>query len=1821
MPKNYLRSSNAQGHPGASIVKTPSAQPWWLGLALLLTLSLSFRVQAQQRPGAAFFAADADAQAAAASSPLRAALFQARALTLNVPAIAAALATAPPEGQSGASPLILSLPLPDGSTGRFAVFETAVMAPALAAQFPDIKTYTGVGLDDASATVRLDLTPQAFHAQILSPVSGTIYIDPITRNNRQHYLSFYRRDMNRAAAGPLPVCSSRPSAAAQVAQQQRLAARQGGSGPAQISTGTVLRSYRLALAATSEYTAFQGGTVALAQAAIVTSVNRVVGVYEKELAVRMVLIANNSSLVYTNSATDPYTNNDPNALLTQNQNNVDAVIGAANYDIGHVFSTAGGGLAEVGVVCRNGDKAQGETGTSSPVGDSFDIDYVAHEMGHQFGGNHPFNSVTSNCGGGNRTATTAWEPGSGSTIMAYAGICGADNLQQDSDAYFNTGNFEEMEDFIASTTCATTSTTSNSAPVVTPPASGLTLPISTPFQLTASATDAENDALTYCWEEHDLGNAAALTTPQATNDNVPLFRSLLPVSSPTRYFPKLTDIIANTSSTSERLPTVTRILTFRCTARDQHNSGGSVGVVGGVNYSGFVTLPVTAAAGPFLITAPNTALTWAGNSTQTVTWNVAGTTANNVNCANVSILLSTDGGLTYPTTIVASTPNDGSQAITVPNTASTTARIMVAAVGNYFFDISNTDFTITASSCNAPTSLTAGSITANSASVSFTPNSSASSYTVTTSPATTTQTINGSPASFTGLSPSTAYTVNIVSNCSGGATSPAATTSFTTTAAPCNAPTSLSANSVTSNSASVSFMASSSATNYTVTTSPATTTQTITGSPASFTGLAASTAYTVSIVSNCTGGAVSSAATTMFTTTAPPCNAPTNLVAGSVTANTASVSFTASGSATSYTVTTTPATTTQTITSSPATFSGLSASTAYSVSIVSNCVGGATSSAATTSFTTTTAPCNAPTNLTASSITQSSASISFTASSSATNYTVTTTPATTTQTITSSPASLSGLADGTSYMVTIVSNCAGGATSTAATVSFTTTVAPCNAPTSLAVSSITPASASISFTASSSATSYTVTTLPVTTTQNITTTSASLTGLTPGTAYTVSVVSNCTGNTTSSAATANFTTTGTPCTAPTSLTAGSITATSASVSFTASGSAASYTVTTTPLTTTQTITGSPASFTGLTPSTAYMVSIVSNCSGGATSTATTTSFTTAGPPCNAPSSLAVSSITQTSASISFATSASATSYTVTTSPATSTQTITTSSASLTGLTAGTAYTVTIVSNCAGGAVSSAATANFTTTAPPCNAPTSLAVGSITTSSASLSFAGSGSATSYTVTTNPATTTLTPTASPVSLTGLTAGTAYSVSIVSNCSGGTTSSAATTSFTTTAAPSCTAPTGLLASNVTATSAQVSFTASGTATSYTVTTVPATTAQTINFSPASFAGLSPNTGYTVNIVSNCTGGATSGLASTSFTTTGLPDLVVNTATSITPGAYHNITVTSLGAGYLTGTTTATGTVTVQTGGSLADSCQVLTGTGNFTLEAGATIKICNPLGISNSGATGSIQVTGTRSYSTGASYVYTGSVAQITGTGLPPTVLNLTSTNTGTLNLTQAVAVSEVLKLAAGNLQLGAFNLTLLSNATGTAMVVNSGSGRVVNNGAGIAIMQRFITPTTPYTGPGYRHYAAPVSNTTVADLAVSGLFTPLVNSAYNALPTPALPLAQFPNIFDYDQNRLSSTYPGFDYGWQSPTSTSENLAVTKGYTVNIVPAATVDLRGQLNTGSISTGALGRAPVADGGYQLLGNPYPAPLNWALTTTAPHSLPNGLADAIYVF
>lgn len=577
------------------------------------------------------------------------------------------------------SSFVLQIPMPDGRFSEFSLQEASILQPGLQAKYPSIRTYKGQ--NQQGDVMRMDMGPNGFHGIIFSKEKGTIYIDP-SNLKRSEYVSYYRSDYKALMEKPHfeenEQLYSEEVKKYQPIQQKATNHRE---------SGAELRSYRIAIAADNAYSSFHGGSVQGVLAAIVTTMNRVTGIYENEVAVTFTIVDDNDQIIYTDANSDPYNGQSASGALTVNQSNLDNVIGTENYDIGHVFTTGSGGLAGLGVVCSSTNKARGTTGTSSPTGDPFDVDFVAHEIGHQFGGNHTFNGSQGSCSGGNRNASTAYEPGSGSTIMAYAGICSADNIQNNSDAYFHVASLDEILTFVAQgggSTCPSTSNTGNTPPQVQAPEGGFAIPINTPFYLTAEGSDTDNDVLTYNWEQFDLGDAGS---PSAPVGSAPLFRSYTATENPTRYFPKLEDVVVGTSVFGEILPGETREMNFRVTARDNNAAGG------GTNTDN-IEFEVTDAAGPFEVTSQSTAETFQGGSAQLIQWNVANTDKSPVLLDSVRILLSLDGGVTFGDTLLHATLNDGEAYVILPNEASSEARIMVAAVGNIFYNVNASNFTI-----------------------------------------------------------------------------------------------------------------------------------------------------------------------------------------------------------------------------------------------------------------------------------------------------------------------------------------------------------------------------------------------------------------------------------------------------------------------------------------------------------------------------------------------------------------------------------------------------------------------------------------------------------------------------------------------------------------------------------------------------------------------------------------------------------------------------------------------------------------------------------------------------------------------------------------------------------------------------------------------------------------------------------------------------------------------------------------------------------------------------------------------------------------------
>lgn len=580
------------------------------------------------------------------------------------------------------SKIIIELPLPDGGMSRFYVYSSSIMEKPLADNFPQIQTFSCQGIDDLHASARIDYTEKGFHGMVLS-ANGCYFIDPYAKNNLDYYISYYKKDFTTKKVLLEEGVLRNPTIIAPPPLKKTSNNTQTNSGnSANRSNGTQLYTYRIAIAATGEYSAYQGGTVALALSAQVTSLNRVIAVYRKELAINLILVSNNANIIYLNASTDPYTNTNGSNMLGQNQTTLTSVIGSSNYDIGHVFSTGGGGIAMMGSVGVTSIKAQGVTGSSAPVGDPFDIDYVCHEMGHQFGANHSFNGSTGSCGGGNRNTSTAYEPGSGSTIMAYAGICSPQDLQLHSDPYFHTSNFDEIITNITtgstgSSGCAVITSTGNTPPVASVGTTTFTIPKSTPFTLTGSATDSNGDTLSYYWEQFDLGSTSAPATPLTVG---PRFRSYSPTTTPRRIIPNYADLLAGTTPIGEILPTAAQTAKFRFTARDNRSVGG------GVNYDVNYCTVTFASVGPFSVNSPTIV---AQNSNYTLTWNVNSTHLSPINCSLVKISLSLDGGLTFPTVLAPSTANDGTESLAIPNISSSNARFKIEAIGNIFFNISN----------------------------------------------------------------------------------------------------------------------------------------------------------------------------------------------------------------------------------------------------------------------------------------------------------------------------------------------------------------------------------------------------------------------------------------------------------------------------------------------------------------------------------------------------------------------------------------------------------------------------------------------------------------------------------------------------------------------------------------------------------------------------------------------------------------------------------------------------------------------------------------------------------------------------------------------------------------------------------------------------------------------------------------------------------------------------------------------------------------------------------------------------------------------------
>lgn len=579
------------------------------------------------------------------------------------------LAKAPTKDSKKAA--IISLPSPDNKMVEFRIWDAPIMEAGLATKYPHIRTFQIQNLNDPTQHGRLSITSNGLSAYITSPHEPYfIYPDNKTastyavfRKSDRIFHEDFRCEVAHEAFEPIEDVRERSLR----------------------RTGERLREFRLAVSTTGEYAQFHGGTVTSTIEAIVETMSEVNVPFETDFAVRFILIDRNDELINLNANTDPFENNSAGQMLGANRGFIDGVVGNSSYDIGHVFATGGAGLASLRSSCNNSRKAQGATGIFPPEGKVFAIDYVAHELGHQLGSQHSFNS----CDGVNEVSSEAYEPGSGSTIMGYAGLCGSNNVQAGSDDYFHVGSLIQINSWLdtGGATCAEATDTGNSIPTIEAGEGGFSIPIGTPFMLTAQSDDADGtESLTHCWEQYNLGTRSDYGNPIG---NAPSFRSFSPVSSPTRSFPKLNIVVAGSFNNSEVLPERSRSFDFQCTVRDNVLNGG------GVAWDN-ISFDATDQAGPFVVTSQSeTGIVWESNKLATVEWDVANTDQAPVNCEKVNIIMSRNLGISFDIMLEENADNDGSATFVVPEEAVTNfARVMVVAADNIFYQVNRRQFRV-----------------------------------------------------------------------------------------------------------------------------------------------------------------------------------------------------------------------------------------------------------------------------------------------------------------------------------------------------------------------------------------------------------------------------------------------------------------------------------------------------------------------------------------------------------------------------------------------------------------------------------------------------------------------------------------------------------------------------------------------------------------------------------------------------------------------------------------------------------------------------------------------------------------------------------------------------------------------------------------------------------------------------------------------------------------------------------------------------------------------------------------------------------------------
>ncbi|MDR7209522.1 reprolysin-like metallopeptidase [Flavobacterium piscis] len=582
--------------------------------------------------------------------------------------------------------LEITIPNSDGVLEKFVVWESSNFEPELQAKYPEIRAYEGYGIDDKTAKIHFSFSPIGMQTMVLRPNRPSEFIEKNVKNKLE-YVLFTSNSSSRLNA---PLNCKTPAALIDGKNSNKTAKS--------TSNNQVLKTLRLALSCTGEYTAYFGGTKAGALAGMNATMTRVNGVFNKDLAVRLVLIANNDAVIYTDANTDPYSNSGAGAdgaWHLEVQTTLTTVLGNNAYDIGHLFGGSGGGgdAGCIGCVCVNptsstDENAKGSAFTSPsnnvPEGDTFDIDYVAHEMGHQLGGSHTFSHSIEGTG-------VNVEPGSGSTIMGYAGVTNDYDIQNNSDDYFAYVSILEIQNNLVTKSCPVSTVITNNPPTINA-GPDYTIPFSTPFILTGAGSDPDGDAITYCWEQNDSATSTSLSNSFAypAKPDGPLFRSLIPSDSPIRYMPSLSTVLQNRLTTKwESVSSVARTLHFTLTGRDN-----SISDTPQTNIDAMI-VTVNPGIGPFTMTSQNTTdIGWKNGSGQTITWSV-----NNTNTlagsSNVDIKLSTDGGLTFPVILASNTPNDGSHTITVPaDITATNCRILIQPVNNIYYALNKNTFAI-----------------------------------------------------------------------------------------------------------------------------------------------------------------------------------------------------------------------------------------------------------------------------------------------------------------------------------------------------------------------------------------------------------------------------------------------------------------------------------------------------------------------------------------------------------------------------------------------------------------------------------------------------------------------------------------------------------------------------------------------------------------------------------------------------------------------------------------------------------------------------------------------------------------------------------------------------------------------------------------------------------------------------------------------------------------------------------------------------------------------------------------------------------------------